>query len=543
MASPSSGDAPAGADAPRGPSSPVSVPAALIAERYADYLRDESRYGPGRADALYFPTTEEQVAEILSRAQAQGTPVTVAGARTGLVGGAVPEGGSVLAMERLNRFLGLRRDPTTGYWLLRLQPGVSLAYLRTCLENKNLPGLPPHEMAAFRADPQPYFYAPDPTETGAQLGGTVATNASGARGYKYGPTRQHVRALRVVLPTGEILALRRGQLQADAGGQVHLPLGTRKLALVLPHYTMPAVKNAAGFYCHPEMDPIDLFIGSEGTLGVITEVEIQLVPRPESFLSGLAFFPAEEAALAFVRAARTAAAVDPCSLEFLDHPSLQLLSTYRQEVTSVTYPPFPPGSRAAVFFEQGLSGRRAPEEVLAAWETLLREHASSLDQTWAGLDLTTLARLRAIRHALPEAANLIIARAKLTCPAIYKVSTDLAVPDAALETMFRAYRDTYRAFRLDYLIYGHISQNHLHTDLLPKDEAGLARAREAALAVTRLAVSLGGTVSAEHGIGKLKRHLLPLLYGEEGVAEMRALKRALDPAGILNRGCVFPWQT
>lgn len=514
------------------------VPAEAVEDTYACYLRDESRYGPGRADGLYFPEDESEVAQILAEAQIKGVPVTVAGARTGLVGGAVPDGGVVLAMERMNRFLGLRQD-AGGQWLVRLQPGVTLAQLRACLEAKDLPGLAENILAAFRADPLQYFYPPDPTEATAQIGGTVATNASGARSFKYGPTRAYVEGLRVVLPTGEVLDLQRGEVRVEAAGRVSLRLAEHRLEVALPDYTMPAVKNAAGFYSRPGMDLIDLFIGSEGTLGVITEVELRLVPRPGAFLSGLAFFPSEEAALAFIRAARTAKTVDPCSLEFFDSRSLQLLDAYRRQAGSPVYPAFPSGSQAAVLFEQPLPNREAEEEALAAWEVLLREHESSLEQTWAGLGAPAMERLRAVRHALPEAVNAVIARNKFTCPAIHKVSTDLAVPDEALETMFHAYKEIYSALGLDYVIFGHAGQNHLHTNLLPRNEAELARAKEAALAVTRTAVSLGGTVSAEHGIGKLKRHLLPLLYGEEGVRQMRAVKLALDPAGILNRGNVF----
>jgi D-lactate dehydrogenase (cytochrome) len=503
---------------------------------FSEYLRDESRYGPGRAEAVLFPTDEREVAEIVARAQEKGAPVTVSGGRTGVVGGAVPDGGIVISMERMNRFIGLARHPEIEAWILRLQPGVTLAELRAAVRDKAFPDL--NDLPAFGADPLPYFYPPDPTEPSCQIGGTVATNASGARSFRYGPTRLYVWGLRVVLPTGEVLALRRGEIRADEATRVTLSVGGRRLSLRLPDYLMPAVKNAAGFYRQPRMDLLDLFIGSEGVLGVVTEVELLLVPRPADFAKVLAFFSSEEEALAFVRAARTSRAVNPSALEFFDARSLQLLEAFRSAHNSAAYPALPPAG-AAVLFEEPLTRGRGTEEVLDGWADLLRAHGGSLENTWAGLDPAGRERLRALRHALPEAVNLLVAQNKKACPAVHKISTDFAVPDEAQESMFGAYLRIYRELGLDYVIFGHAGQNHLHTNLLPRDESDLAKAAEAVTELARLAVSLGGTVSAEHGIGKLKRHLLPLMYGEEGVRQMRELKQQLDPNQILNRGNLF----
>ncbi|MGB9885473.1 MAG: FAD-binding oxidoreductase [Moorellales bacterium] len=507
----------------------------------AEYLRDESRYGPGRADAVLFPTGEEEVAQILARAQERCTPVTVSGGRTGAVGGAVPEGGIVLSLERLNRFLGLIRHPEKEAWLLRLQPGVTLAELNRALKERDLPGLSERELRPFQNQRRGYFYPPDPTEPSCQIGGTVATNASGARSFRYGQTRGYVWGLRVVLPTGEVLSLRRGELLAY-GWQASIPLSGRRLSVALPTYEPPPVKNAAGFYSRPDMDLIDLFIGSEGTLGVITEVELVLVPEPAGFMEALAFFPTEEAALAFVAAARRDPELTPSTLEFFDSHSLRLLNAFRHRRDPEIYPPLPEAG-AAVLFEQPLlfggEEEEEEEEILAAWELRLRAHGSSPAATWAGTDPRMRGRLRALRHALPEAVNLLVAENKKACPPVHKLSTDFAVPDQAQEIMFDAYRETYRRLGVEYVVFGHAGQNHLHTNLLPKSETELARCAEAVTELAHLAVSLGGTVSAEHGIGKLKRHLLPLMYGQEGVRQMRELKRALDPNLVLNRGNLF----
>ena len=150
-------------------------------------------------------------------------------------------------------------------------------------------------------DQEGMLYPPDPTERGCFIGGNVATNASGARTFKYGPTRNYVSWLKVVLASGEVLELRRGQVRADAAGRVRIG----KIEVKLPDYRMPATrKNATGYFVAPEMDAIDLFIGSEGTLGVICEIETRLLPKPEGLLSGIVFFADEADVLAVVAEAR-----------------------------------------------------------------------------------------------------------------------------------------------------------------------------------------------------------------------------------------------
>ncbi len=229
------------------------------------YLRDESRLA-GAADSLSFPVDEAEVRELLARFAAAATPVTVQGARTGIAGGAVPLAGHVMSLSRMNRILGLRQ--VRGESILAVQPGVLLQDLDVFAAARGL------------------FLPPDPTERSASLGGMSATNASGARSYRYGPMRRHVRSLRVVLSDGSTLALRRDQAAGSGGVRAHGRSfrlendSGRVIEGRLPGYRMPAVKNAAGYHARDDMEIIDLFIGSEGTLGVITEIEIALAAAP-----------------------------------------------------------------------------------------------------------------------------------------------------------------------------------------------------------------------------------------------------------------------
>jgi len=525
-----------------------------ILESYADYLMDESRFGSASSDRLAFASDEAGVAAVLQEASSSGRQVTVSAGRTGIVGGAVPRRGTLLSLAGMDRILGLRRLPEGGY-ALRAEPGISIADLAHRLARRDL-GVDPADLTrdeaeaieAFASGEDGWFYPPDPTEETAHLGATVATNASGARSCLYGATRRHVLGLRVCLASGEVLAVTRGEVTAS-GGAFEIETAQGGIVRVpVPRYEMPDVKNAAGYYAAPGMDLVDLLIGSEGTLGVVTEIEVALSRRPEGILSALAFFGSEDDAIAFVRRARgdlpgenAPADVRPMALEFFDSTSFDFLRERKEEQgASSGIPALPEAARAGVIFEQGYGDE---DELLAAyegWESLLSEHGSSMEDTWGGMEAGDVARLRDLRHSLPEEVNNTIARAKADCPEIHKVSTDIAVPHEAFPRMFETYRAGLAGTGLRSVIFGHIGDSHLHLNILPRDAEELERAEEIALGFARAGVQLGGTVSAEHGIGKLKHEFLKILYGEEGLREMAAVKRALDPSGVLNRGVLFP---
>ncbi|HEX8353720.1 MAG TPA: FAD-binding oxidoreductase, partial [Pyrinomonadaceae bacterium] len=325
------------------------------------YLADASNTSGGRAERVLFPESAEDVARALAAAAHERTPVTVAGAGTGVVGGRVPNGGVVLSTARLNRVGEFVRETLAGGWATA-GAGVVLSDFQREAKARGL------------------LYPPDPTEGSCHLGGTVATNASGARTFKYGPTRGYVRALKVALTTGDLLDIRRGELFAGADGGVRLPLGGgRHIEARLPTYTMPATrKHAAGYFVAPGMDLIDLFVGSEGTLGVITEVELALLPQPEGVLSGVVFFKSEERLLAFVRdargrslksrasqgspQARGGGGLDARALEYFDGEALNFLRE--------RYPLVPLGAAGAVFFEQETT-RETEDALMGEWLELV----------------------------------------------------------------------------------------------------------------------------------------------------------------------------
>ena len=482
-------------------------------EDLENYLTDASNMQGGHAEKLFVPESADELSSILREANDNRIPVTVSGARTGTVGGAVPFGGYIVSMERMNKIKSIDCETMTAV----VEPGVILGDLQKAVEAEGL------------------FYPPDPTEWSCQIGGTVATNASGARSFKYGATRRFVDRLELALADGDHLSIRRGE--AISPLEMWLTTQSRRtIPIIVPTYQRPQVrKNVSGFYTSSELDAIDLFIGSEGTLGVITEVELALLPKPEGFVSGIVFFKNEDDLLDFVAEAKYASfenrrskfsdSIDASLIEYFDGKALEFIAE--------KFPETPSGMAGAIYFEQETTA--ASEDVqFEQWNDLLEKHNADIDRSWFTTTERDREKMRTFRHALPVAVNEFIARHKQR-----KVGTDMAVPDDNFPDFLQFYQQTLDASRLDYVIFGHIGDCHLHANMLPKNEQEAERARHIYGRCVAQAIMLGGTVSAEHGIGKLKRKYLAAMLGERYLNEMAEVKRAFDPNGILGRGNIF----
>jgi D-lactate dehydrogenase (cytochrome) len=510
-----------------------------------EFLSDASHVRGGHADRVVFPQSAKEVAESLAEATRTRTQVTISGAGTGTVAGRVPFGGTVIATDKLNNIQSVTKNESGGRAMV--EAGVRLMDLQRAAESEHL------------------IYPPDPTERSCFIGGNIATNASGSRTFKYGPTRNYVERLRIALTTGDVIDLRRGDVHAnDRHITIPLPEG-RRIEAELPSYEMPHVrKHASGYFVAPNMDAVDLFIGSEGTLGVIVEAEVRLLPKPEGLLSGVVFFDDEANLLSFVREAREqslanrgssptvregahqdgvrtpsvsegsagrnptvreGASLDARALEYFDVESLRFL---RQKYATV-----PASAVGAIFFEQE-TATLTEDPLMSAWLELIETHHALGDKSWFATNEQDQAKLREFRHALPVLMNEWFAQHNQK-----KVSTDMAVPDEAFAGMLKFYQDSLCGGNLRYTIFGHIGDNHVHVNILPRNDFEAVKAWEIYRSFIRRAVEVGGTISAEHGIGKLKREYLAQLYGEAHLREMAALKRAFDPAGILGRGNMF----
>jgi D-lactate dehydrogenase (cytochrome) len=526
------------ARAPRGPEGPVRRLDAP--EEIAPFLADAAHYPGGHAPAVCFPRSEAEVARVLREA----ARVLVVGAQSSLTGGATPRGETVLSTARMAEIGGWTAEGVV------VGPGVVLADLERELRARGL------------------YYPPVPTYDGATVGGTVATNAAGAATFKYGTTRDWVRGLTVVLADGDVLELRRGDATASAEGHFAIAgTGGTPRRLEAPRYRMPDVsKLSSGYFARPGMDLIDLFIGSEGTLGVVTAVELRLLPERPRWLAGLVPVAGDAEALRLVEALRAASratwarrdprGIDVAACEYMDRRALELAREDGAGARAGVPPPA--GCGAAVLFQAEV-GAGAGEAL--AYEQLGRLDDPSLDGPLVRLgrllrDLGVLeatvpalpgdearrAALFALREAVPAAVNRRVREAQRTVdPSISKSGGDVIVPFERLGEALGAWRTALASRGLDHAFWGHLSDGNLHPNALPRSADEMRRAREAQLEIGRIAIALGGAPMSEHGTGRnpVKKALLRALYGEAGLAAMRAVKRALDPRGVLAPGVVF----
>ncbi len=495
-------------------------------EDLQDYLTDASNLQGGFSEKLFVPETREEIADILKEANEKNISVTVSGARTGTVGGAIPFGGYVISLEKFNKIKEINAEEKYAV----VESGVILNDLQKAVEAKKL------------------FYPPDPTEWSCQIGGTVATNASGARSFKYGATRNYVQRLEIVLPNGDFLSLKRGEVFAENGFIELTTESGNRIKAKLPTYEQPNVrKNASGYFSAENLDAVDLFIGSEGTLGIITEIELKVLDKPAGFLSGIVFFKDDNDLLNFVREVKRVSfqireiqsallenqnpkskiqnQIEATILEYFDANSLQFISE--------KFPETPANMAGAIFFEQETNSQNE-DELFEQWNTLLETHNAETEKSWFTTNEQDNEKMREFRHALPVSVNERIVRYGQR-----KVGTDMAVPDDKFVSFLNFYKQKLNESELDYVIFGHIGDNHLHANILPKDETEARKAKHLYGRFVAQAVMLGGTVSAEHGIGKLKSKYLQVMYGERFLNEMAELKKAFDRNGILGRGNMF----
>ena len=510
-------------------------------EEFEEYRRDESR-SVGEASSISFPTSEDEVCEILRELHGAGTPVTVQGARTGLAAGAVPHGGHVLNVSRMSRYLGMRQGED-GTFYLAMEPGVVLSELRKHLAAKTLAhaGWDEDSLAvleAFEAAPE-QFFPTDPTEASACMGGIVACNASGARSYKYGPARPHVTGLRVALADGDLLVLRRGEKFADGRTLRLVTESGRELELGLPTYEMPATKNASGYFAAGGMDAIDLFIGACGTLGVITQVEVALIPSPAVVWGVSCFFESEAAALDFTEKARPALS-HAAAIEYFDAGALNILRRQREASTAFSaLPKVPEQAAVCVYVELDCESEEEATTELYRLGEVLEAAGGSEGLTWVARTEVDRENLIFFRHAVPESVNMLIDERRRTDPTITKLGSDMSVPDEHLHDVFALYRCTLAEAGLESAAWGHIGNNHIHVNVLPRDAADHKRGGELFASWAGEVTAMGGAVSAEHGVGKLKAGFLATMYGPEHIAESALLKAQLDPKGQLGRGNLF----
>lgn len=476
-----------------------------------NYISDASNFRGG-CDAVYIPEASDEIPAVLKKANADKTPVTISGNGTGLTGARVPLNGILISTEKLNRIIEINTEQK----YIITEPGVILDTLQKEVNERKL------------------LYPPDPTEWNCFIGGTIATNASGEKTFKYGPTRNFVEELEVILATGEIIDLKRNEYKASGNKLKMVTRSGKELEITIPDINMPDVKNASGYYLKEGMDAIDLFIGSEGTLGIVTKIKLRLVDLPENILSSVIFFDSEDDAISLIEEAREISyktrsensdSIDALALEFMDENCLDFLRS--------DYSQIPSDAKASVWFEQETT-KENDEKLFNDWASLIARHKGSTETAWFAFSEKDKRNLEEFRHSVSAKANEFIARQN-----VKKLGTDVAVPDNAFKKFYKECKSLVIESGLRFIAYGHFGNSHLHLNMLPSNEEEYDRGKEIYRKICKNAVGLGGTISAEHGVGKLKKEYLEMMYGKENVGKMAEVKRILDPNLILGQGTLF----
>jgi len=428
-------------------------------------------------DLVARPDSIDEVVEVMKRAATDRIAVTCAGAQTSTTAASITDGGILLSLRSI---AGVTLDATAK--TITAGPGALVGDIKRTAAEAGL------------------LFAPDPTsEEESTIGGAIACNASGARTFKYGATRQHVQAIKVVLANGDLKTFRRTNLE----------------------------KNTVGYaFAH---EPIDWFIGSEGTLGIIVEAELLLLPLPTHVVGLAVFFRTEADALKFVIGARESRTVAPRCIEYFDD---QAVGIARRATSGAS---IPADAAAMVYVEEEVMDDL--DSSLGRWSDLLETLAPDFEP----LVFDGEARLRdarQMRHSIPATMNE--RGAKYFRAGGRKVSTDWAVPYTKLGDAIRHAREIVSALDLAQpVVYGHAGNGHPHQNFVARDEKELATIERAVEDTLRHVIALGGTVAAEHGIGKLKRRWLPLQMNALQIAMMGAVKRELDPQGLLAPGNIL----
>jgi len=417
-------------------------------------------------DAVVRPADAASIARIIGIAAAHGEPVVPRGAGTGLSGGCVPvKGGVVVSTERLRQV----KDIDTVNLLAVVEPGVVTARLHEAVEREGL------------------FYPPDPASYRAcTIGGNVAENAGGLRGLKYGVTRDYVMALKVVLPSG-----------------AEVSLGSR------------TIKSVTGY------DLTRLMVGSEGTLGFITEATLRLIPKPETRAALLAAYKtledASEAVVAIIRSG-----VIPSTLELMDDVTIKAVEAHSPTGGA-------PDCGALLLVETDGSEAEVARQAARIEGVLAKTGALELRRASDPTEQEKLWKAR--RSALTALARV--------SPSV--VLEDATVPRSQIPAMVRAIRSIAEKHGLTIGTFGHAGDGNLHPTIITdlRDKTAARKVHAAASEIFGAALSLGGTLSGEHGIGVAKAIFMEDEVGKAGLAAMRAVKDALDPRGIMNPGKIF----
>ncbi|MCE7734411.1 MAG: FAD-binding oxidoreductase [Candidatus Heimdallarchaeota archaeon] len=506
-----------------------------VGTEYTDYLTDESGIvADGNADRIFFPTSESEVTEIILNSNNDKIPVTISGGGTGISGGRVPREGWIIATDQMNSITTKNsenwKDPETG---LEYQ-----LYLEKIDDKSGLLTVPISitvESIQNFVKEKGWFYPPDPTERTSFIGGNVATNASGARSFKFAPTRSWVQRLNVVLPTGEMIKLDRiknnGHIKSS---EITVDVDGVKISVMRPRYKNPDVsKNVAGIVIKDDYHPIDLFIGGNGIFGVVTEITLRLIRPPMQITSIFVYCKKMDQALDLIEICQKQRMSRqfpvPMSVEYMDKRAVTIMRSKDERIPKV--------AGGLVILEQDTASNDELEDALEFWSDIFDE--LEIVDTNVAQTYTEIEHHKYLRHWVPEN---VIALSKSYNQALQV--TDYSVPSNRFRELFdyciqmgMEFERSQVTTKLGYVFFAHAGDSHVHLTLLPSNDEEALFGNKILIKIMTKIMNMGGTIAAEHGLGKKSFNNKPALYlqyGEDGLADIRIMKKTFDPNLILN---------
>lgn len=501
--------------------------------RYEDYLRDESKL-EGCAESISFPETEEQVVEIVRYMSANGKKITVQGGKTGISGGAVPSMGHILNLTNMKRILALEKDES-GTIFVKVQPGITLLELsnQLCKRSFKTEDWDTNSMKTLSElkKGKEQFWVPDPTETSASVGGVASCNSQGICAYLYGETRNYIEGIRVVLADGTIRDIHRGQYKFHEDSYTF----NDEKVLNMDCENMGLIQDC---------DLIDVYLGREGMFGVITELTLRLITKPLEIWGISFFFLTDDDAFGFAQGVHEAASkfklAKIAAIEYLDRMTIDCIEQLKKTVTKLQELPDVKKEFAAMIYIE-IHGNTAEdvEEIAEQMIILADEWNSDSENAWAISGENEMEKIRTFRHAAPEAVNNIIDQAHQKDKRIIKLGTDMRIDGEPFAKIMKMYKNDIKEKKLKAAIFGHVGGSHVHVNILPDNFeeylCGKAMFEKWAVEISEK----GGSATAEHGVGKLKKDLFRLTASKETLENIYRLKKQLDPDGVWNPGNVL----
>lgn len=500
-----------------------------LGTKYEEYLGDESKMS-GNGSSISFPETIDEVVRVVIEMKKNSTPITVQGGRTGICGGAVPLRGHVLNLSYLNKVLGLYK--TDDGYTIKVCGGLMLSELEQQLYKKsfdtsNWKDDSISTLDTFKKD-KSYFWPPNPTEDSATIGGILATNAQGICKYLYGGTKQYVEEICLIDSNGCEMTIPRGKYKV------------RDKQCILPNNEIVFVDTDV-LKLPKDLDLIDLYLGSEGMYGIIVSATLRLIKKPLEMWGIGFFFEAEDNLFKFakelIHIEDKESASYIAAIEYIDKITLDNIQELKKVTTKLNeLPDIDSKYIGMIYLELHGNNQSGIENIAEKLMELSEKQNCDEESTWALSGEYEIKKLRSFRHAAPESINISLEKSKQLDNRIMKLSTDITIIGKNFGDIVTMYRMDAADKDIKIAIFGHIANNHVHVNILPKNYEEYVIGKNLVEKWAKNVSSEDSIIFSEHGIGKVKKQLFKHVTNIKILDNIKKIKKTLDSNNIFNPG-------